>query len=150
MVNKLFAWSQMPWRNVAPTKDFLLSRRHLDDASLSLDSSSLSSFLLFCSSFSMSLFRSCLSQRLNLIRWNSYSHLNWLRGWAGSSTSLVCALNSVKTAPGRQDKDTYFYLFLYNLAPKADFVDAKPIFKPAKISILVSGSAWLLGQLFLK
>lgn len=99
----------------------------------------------------MSLFRSCLSQILNLIRWNSYSHLNWLRGWAaGSLTSLVCALNSVKEAPGRQDKDTYFYFFQYNLAPNADFVDAKPIFKPAKISVLVSGSAWLLGRLFLK
>src|SRR5271156_6760684 len=99
----------------------------------------------------MSLFRSCLSQILNLIRWISYSHLNWLRGWAAdSSTSLVCTLNSVNEAPGRQGKDTYFYLFLYNLAPKADFVDAKPIFKPAKIFVLVSGSAWLLGLLFLK
>jgi len=97
----------------------------------------------------MSLFRSCLFQILNLIRWNSYSHLNWLRGWAaGSSTSSVCVLNSVKEAPGREDKDAYFYLFLHNLAPRADFVDAKP--KPAKISVLVSGSAWLLGRLFLK
>jgi hypothetical protein len=62
---------------------------------------------------------------------------------------LVYALSSVKEAPGRQDKDTYFYLFQYNLAPRADFVDAKPIFKSAKISVLVS-SAWLLGRLFLK
>jgi hypothetical protein len=63
---------------------------------------------------------------------------------------LVCVLNSVKEVPGRQDKDTYLYSFRYNLAPKADFVDAKPIFQPAPMCGLVSGSVWLLGWLFLK